>query len=195
LHGGAVRSGTSVNDSNMNNSHPIIIAGFMGSGKTTVADALARMLNCSSVDLDEAITASSGRTPRTIIEQDGEQSFREKETRILHDILQSGAARVIALGGGAWTLERNRDLISKYGGITVWLDVPFELCWERILASKAERPLAPDLPQTQMLYAERRAHYALAQLHVEVATNKSPDEIAAEIGEALQSRNHLISRH
>jgi shikimate kinase len=179
----------------MKNRRPIIIAGFMGSGKTTVAGALARMLNCSSVDLDQAITAGSGRTPRTIIEQDGEQSFREIETHILHDVLQSGAAPVIALGGGSWTLQRNRDLISEYGGITVWLDVPFELCWERILTSKAERPLAPDLPQTQMLYAERRPHYALAQLHVEVAMNKSADEIAAEIVEALQSRNHLISRH
>jgi shikimate kinase len=177
----------------MNTIRPIIIAGFMGSGKTTVAGALALLLNCSSVDLDEAITSSNGRTPGTIIEQDGEQSFRETETRSLHDVLQSGASCVIALGGGAWTLQRNRDLISEYGGITIWLDVPFELCWERIVASKAERPLAPDLPQTQMLYAERRPHYALAQLHVEVDPNKSTDEIAAEIVEALQSRNHLVS--
>ncbi|MDQ2936122.1 MAG: shikimate kinase [Acidobacteriota bacterium] len=171
----------------MDKLRPIIIAGFMGSGKTTVAQALARMLNRSLVDLDQEITASSGRTPGTIIEQDGEQSFREIETRILHDVLQSGAARVIALGGGAWTLQRNRDLISEYGGITIWLDVPFELCWERILASKAERPLAPDLPQTQMLYAERRPHYALAQLHVEVDMNKSTDEIVAEIVEACRT--------
>ncbi len=171
----------------MDRLRPIIIAGFMGSGKTTVAQALARMLNRSLVDLDQEITASSGRTPGTIIEQDGEQSFREIETRILHDVLQSGAARVIALGGGAWTLQRNRDLISEYGGITIWLDVPFELCWERILASKAERPLAPDLPQTQMLYAERRPHYALAQLHVEVDMNKSTDEIVAEIVEACRT--------
>lgn len=177
----------------MNKLRPIIIAGFMGSGKTTVAEALARMLNCSSVDLDQAITTSSGRTPGTIIGQEGEQWFREIETLTLHDILQTGAMRVIALGGGAWTLQRNRDLISEYGGLTFWLDAPFELCWERILASKGERPLAPDLPRTQMLYAERRPHYALAQLHVEAATNKSANEIAAEIIEALESLDHSIS--
>lgn len=165
----------------------------MGSGKTTVAGTLARMLNCSSVDLDQVITASSGRTPKVIIEQDGEQSFREIETRSLQDVLRSSTRLVIALGGGAWTLQRNRDLISKYGGITIWLDVPFKLCWKRILATKAERPLAPDLPQAQMLYAERRPHYALAQLHVEVATNESTDEIAAEIVEALGSRDYKSS--
>lgn len=177
----------------MNNSRPIVIAGFMGSGKTTVAGALARLLNCSSIDLDQVITTSSGRTPGVIIEQDGEQSFREIETSTLKDVLKRSTALVIALGGGAWTLQRNRDLISECGGITVWLDVPLELCWERILATKAERPLAPDLPQTRALYAERRPLYALAQLHIEVATNQSTDEIAAEIVEALRIRDHKTS--
>ncbi|MDQ6653078.1 MAG: AAA family ATPase [Acidobacteriota bacterium] len=173
----------------MSNSRAIIITGFMGSGKTTVAEALARMLKCSSVDLDQGITASDGRTPKDIIEQDGEQSFREVETRSLQDVLQSSATRVIALGGGAWTLERNRDLISEYGGITVWLDVPFEICWERILASRGERPLAPDRHRAQMLYAERRPNYARAQLHVVVSHEKSAEDISAEIAEELRTRN------
>ncbi len=172
----------------MSNRRPIIIAGFMGSGKTTVAEALARLLNWSSVDLDQVITASNGRTPKDIIEQDGEQSFREVETRSLQDFLRSGATRVIALGGGAWTLQRNRDLISQYGGITVWLDVPFELCWERILASRGERPLAPDRHLAQMLYDKRRPHYALAQLHVVVSRNKSAEDISGEIAEELRTR-------
>jgi shikimate kinase len=172
----------------MSNSQPIIIAGFMGSGKTTVAEALARMLNCSSVDLDQAITASNGRTPKDIIEQDGEQSFREIETRSLQDVLRSGATHVIALGGGAWTLQRNRDLIAEYGGITVWLDVPFELCWERILATGGERPLAPDRHRAQMLYDERRPHYALAKLRVVVSAKRSIEDVSAEIVEELQTQ-------
>jgi shikimate kinase len=169
----------------MNNSRPIIIAGFMGSGKTTVAKTLARMLNAPSIDLDQVIMASTGRTPKDIIEQDGEQSFREIETRNLQDILQNGATQVISLGGGAWTLPRNRDLISKYGGFTIWLDVPFELCWERISATGGERPLAPDRHRAQRLYDERRPHYALAQLHVVVTRNKSIENISAEITKQL----------
>lgn len=178
-----------VNDNKMLNKRPIVIAGFMGSGKTAVAAALAHRLNGSSVDLDEQIKVSNGRSPKDIIEQDGEQSFREVETRSLQDVLHGRAARVIALGGGAWTLQRNRDLISKHGGITVWLDVPFELCWERISATKGERPLAPDRHRAEMLYDERRAHYALAQLHVVVSENKSLEDISAEITEGLRMRN------
>ncbi len=161
----------------------------MGSGKTAVAEALARQLNCSSVDLDQQITVSNGRSPKDIIEQDGEQSFREIETRSLQDVLQRSATRVIALGGGAWTLQGNRDLISEHGGITVWLDVPFELCWERILATRGERPLASGRHRAQMLYDERRPHYALAQLHVVVTANKSIEDISAQIAEELRMRN------
>ena len=173
----------------MSNRRPIVITGFMGSGKTSVAEALARALNCSPVDLDQQITVSNGRSPKDIIEEDGEQMFREIETRSLQDVLQSRATRVIALGGGAWTLQRNRDLISEYSGITVWLDVPFELCWARILANKGQRPLAPDRHRAQMLYDERRPHYALAQLHVVVSPNKSIEDISAQIAEELRTRD------
>jgi shikimate kinase len=173
----------------MRSDPPIIIAGFMGSGKTTVAESLARKLHCSAVDLDQAITVSTGRTPKVIIEEDGEKSFREIETRSLQDTLQNRSTGIIALGGGAWTLQRNRDLINEHGGITVWLDAPFELCWERILATGGGRPLATDLRQAQQLYAERRSNYALAQLHVAVTADKSTEEISAEIAEALPGRN------
>lgn len=164
----------------MNSSRLIIITGFMGSGKTTVARALGRSIGCELIDVDHVIAEQEGRTAREIIEQDGEESFREIETRVLREILENGPMGVIALGGGAWTLERNRDLINRHGCVTVWLDAPFELCWERILISGGTRPLARDEGQARMLYAERRPRYALAQLHVRVG-DKSADEISAEI--------------
>lgn len=172
----------------MSDNPPIIITGFMGSGKSTVAEMLAHVLNRSAIDLDQVITATNARTPREIIVQDGEETFREIETQRLKDVLKSSSGDVIALGGGAWTLPRNRGLINEYSGITVWLDAPFELCWERILASRNEHPLAPNQRQARILYVERRPQYALAQLHVEVGGSKSIDEISAEIVEALQAR-------
>ncbi|MBA3569272.1 MAG: hypothetical protein H0W28_07985 [Pyrinomonadaceae bacterium] len=42
---------------------------------------------------------------------------------------QNNAAGVIALGGGAWTLPGNRNLIASASGTSVWLDAPFNLCW------------------------------------------------------------------
>lgn len=169
----------------MNNSRHIIITGFMGSGKTTIGRGLALLLGCEMLDLDHVIAEREGRTAREIIEQDGEQSFREVETRILQEVLENSPRGVIALGGGAWTLERNRILINRHGCATVWLDAPFELCWERILSSGSSRPLARDEGQARKLYAERRPQYALAKLPIRLVANRSTDEISAEIAERL----------
>ena len=76
--------------------------------------------------------------------------------------------------------------MNKHGCVTVWLDAPFELCWERILISGGSRPLARDEGQARMLYAERRPQYALAELPVRVVANKSTDEISAEIAARLR---------
>ena len=162
----------------------------MGSGKTTIARGLARVLGCEMLDLDHVIAERQERTAREIIEQDGEESFREVETRILREVLENSPIAVIALGGGAWTLERNRNLINKRGCVTVWLDAPFELCWERILLSGSSRPLARDEGQARMLYLERRPQYALAKLPVRLVANRSTDEISAEIAERLRASDN-----
>src|SRR6266404_1916235 len=122
----------------------IVILGFMGCGKTTVAKELARQLDCSFVDLDSFITERYRRSPAEIIQKDGEDSFREIETLALRDVLQDKHARIIALGGGTWTIPANRTLIALHDCLSVWLDAPFELCWERINAGETVRPLAPD---------------------------------------------------
>jgi shikimate kinase len=168
----------------MNSSHHIIITGFMGSGKTTVARSLAQLLGRELVDLDEVIAEQEGRTAKELIEQDGEDSFREIETRILREVLERSLPGVIALGGGAWTLDRNQNLIDDARGITVWLDAPFDLCWERIHSSGGGRPLARDEGQARILYAERRPLYALAKLHVRIE-DKDADSISAEIAQTL----------
>jgi shikimate kinase len=166
---------------------PIVLTGFMSSGKTTVAAALGKRLACSAIDLDDVVTAAEGRTPKEIIEQNGEDAFREAETRLLHEILTAETATVIALGGGAWIVGRNRELIGRNKGISVWLDAPFELCWKRIPAGGGERPLARGHDEARNLYQQRQPYYALAQIRVEVA-DKSIEEIAEEIAAAVSLR-------
>ena len=170
------------------NSERIVITGFMASGKTAVAQALGRILNCRAIDLDERIAARVERTPKEIIEQDGEPVFREIETRLLREVLQDPEARVIALGGGAWTLRRNRELIAQHHGFTVWLDVPFELCWQRMTESGSERPLARDRASALDLYNQRRPVYELTSLCISVSAERHIDDLAAEISQAILQR-------
>ena len=160
---------------------PIIIAGFMGAGKTAVAAALARRLTCEMIDLDRFIEERVGRCAQAIIDEEGEPRFRELESERLREALEMDGARVIALGGGAWTIERNRALIKERGGFTVWLDVPFDLCWRRIRSTGGTRPLARDEAQARELYQARRPLYALAELHVEADERSSVKKLAARI--------------
>ena len=156
----------------------------MGTGKTTVARELGRKLNCLAVDLDELITRREGRSPNEIIEQDGEEKFRELETQMLCEVLGAGP-RVIAVGGGAWTIAANRQVIAEHEAITVWLDAPFELCWKRIEAGAEVRPLARSRELAERLYSERRPVYELAATRVVVSENENAEEIATTIIHSL----------
>lgn len=159
----------------------IILIGFMCAGKTIVAASLASLLECRAIDLDDLITRREGRSISALINEDGEATFREAETRALVDALADETARVIALGGGTWTLERNRALIKERNCLTVWLNAPFELCWRRIESDTEERPLARDKEQARRLFDERKAIYALAAMRFEIDEQMPADEVAAEI--------------
>ena len=166
----------------------IVITGFMAAGKTTVARALARRLSAAFVDLYELIVAREGRTVPELIEEEGEARFREAEAGALLEALRTEAEHgvVIALGGGAWTVERNRALIAEHGATTVWLDAPFELCWQRIMlgaqdASATVRPLARSREQALALYDARQTCYGLAHLRVPADAARTADDLAHEI--------------
>lgn len=165
---------------------PFIITGFMGAGKTTVGRALARLLGETFIDLDDAVKEFEGRGPRELIDEEGEEFFREAETRALRRVLEEGRARVVATGGGAWTLARNRELVAAHGCLSVWLDAPFELCLRRIEdeGGRQSRPFARDAERARALYEQRLAAYRRADLRVAVGPGAGAGELAAEIASA-----------
>ena len=153
----------------------------MGCGKSEVARVLAKRLGVKMLDLDEMITLETGRTPARLIDEDGEPAFRQVETSTLATLLRNKSADVIALGGGAWIQNRNRDLLSEAGAITIWLDTPFEICWTRIESDPEDRPLGRTKKQAYELYQRRLPIYSLAAVRTEATANDTPDEIAMKI--------------
>src|SRR5512143_1730792 len=88
----------------------VYLVGFMGAGKTCVGRRLAEMLSCGFIDLDDRIEENAGRSIRDIFARQGEPFFRTLETEEL-DQVSALSGQVVALGGGAFCLERNREIV------------------------------------------------------------------------------------
>ncbi|MEP6901668.1 MAG: shikimate kinase [Actinomycetota bacterium] len=172
----------------MNNEKRIILTGFMGVGKSTVAKHLAYLLECERIDLDGVIQQNEHRTIAEIIEQEGIEKFRQIETGNLQQILEADA-KIIALGGGAWTITENRRLIKSHNFTTVWLESTFEHCWLNIAASKRVRPLAQNKTAAFRLFEERQRIYCLADWHFIIRPELNSYEIAKQIAEEVFSFN------
>ncbi len=164
----------------------LFLVGFMASGKTTVGHALAARLGVPFVDLDKEIITAAGCTIAEMIVQQGEAAFRQLETECLRQAITREAV-VIALGGGAFTQSVNRDLIAQ-AGVSIWLDAPFALCWERIQRDAVVRPLAPTADEARTRFLQRIPIYEQAEIRVQIQKDSFPERIADDIFAHLQQR-------
>ncbi len=157
----------------------IYLVGFMGCGKSTVGRALAERLGWAFADLDEEIERRAGTPIAEIFERDGEPRFRELEHETFVEQLQlahRGRARVIAMGGGAFAEERNREHV-EHQGVSIWLDCRIEKLWDRV-GQSSTRPLARDRAQFEGLFERRLPSYQSADFTVIVDTDDAGDLVA-----------------
>jgi len=163
----------------------VVLTGFMGVGKSTVAKVLASRIKFERLDVDWTIERKTGKTIAHLIEGEGIERYREIESEALGEVLQRAKRAVIALGGGAWTIERNRNLIREHGCASIWLEATFDHCWANIRNSKRVRPLARDKESARKLFEERRSLYCLADWHFVLQPGLSSADIAAQIAEQV----------
>jgi shikimate kinase len=169
----------------------VFLVGFMGAGKSSVGRALGQRLNWIFEDLDDRIVAREGRSVPKIFRDSGESAFRRAEHAALRhvlDELQGGAAKVVALGGGAFVQRENAALLKASGVPTVFLDAPVEELWQRCCTqatqADTERPLLQNMDQFRKLHETRRQSYSKASLKVQTGSRPIED-VAAEIAKLL----------
>lgn len=159
----------------------IILIGFMGSGKSEVAQKLSQKLNLPFIDMDELVLRKSGRKDiNEIFESSGELYFRELEEDVARE-LQILEEAVIATGGG---IVLNRIIIkclkNRQRDAMVWLDTKFATICERLKNDKT-RPLFKDLKDAKRLYKMRKPLYENYGDIVIKTDNKSIENITSEI--------------
>jgi shikimate kinase len=159
----------------------IYLVGFMAAGKSTVARSLAARLGWRAEDIDELIEARERRTVSEIFARHGEPYFRAVEREILRLLLPLRHV-VVATGGGTFMDADNRTAMNM-DGLSIWLDVPFDLLLTRLPAD-GRRPLAADRARMERLFALRRTAYTQAHMHIE-AGSAGADAIAELIFERI----------
>lgn len=170
----------------------VVLVGMMGSGKTAVGTALARLLGAPFLDSDAEIEIAADRTIAEIFDRDGEAFFREKETQVISRLLDEECG-ILSTGGGAYLSERNRRIISDKG-VAVWLRADQELLWSRVRHKNTRPLLRTKNPRETLrqLCAQREPNYALAELTVETSREYSVNQMADKVVAALLSRPDVL---
>ncbi|MGA2096531.1 MAG: shikimate kinase [Candidatus Acidiferrum sp.] len=160
----------------------LCLAGFMGSGKTTVGTLLARQLAWRFVDLDERIEQSAGLTIPQMFERLGEPGFRQIEADQLRAALGRAAelkeSTILALGGGTYAQPGCPEFLRNSGVPVLWLDSPVEVLLARCMTMTG-RPLFRDEASFRALYGQRLPSYQLADFRVD--SSGDPSQVVAEI--------------
>ena len=170
------------------NTDKIYLVGFMASGKSTIARALAARLRWRWEDVDHLIEARERLTIAEIFARHGEPYFRAAEREILK-VLQPLRHVVVATGGGTFADPENRAAIN-FDGVSVWIDLPLADLIPRIPLD-GRRPLASDRAQLERLYAARVDAYRMA--HARVNASRVPTQVVVDrILEALDQLPSLV---
>lgn len=168
-------------------SQNILLVGFMGTGKTSVAEYLSRALSLDEVDTDRLITERTGESIPETFRKHGEAYFRDLETQTLRSLV--GRNRLIVSCGGGITLRaENVDLMRKIG-VTVWLTASPETVYERVRENR-DRPLLNghmNIPYIAKLMEERLSRYERAA-QIKVPTDgRTVAEVCALLTEKVSA--------
>jgi shikimate kinase len=167
----------------------VILIGLRGSGKSSVAELLAKRLGWVHVDTDELVEQQAGCSIREIFERHGEVHFRTLETQALEQVAR-GQRQVISVGGGAILAEHNRRLL-RGAGVCIWLTAPPEELHRRLLADARTASLRPpltDLPgleEMRQSLQTREPWYAATADHAVDTSGRTIAEVAAAVVELV----------
>lgn len=162
----------------------IFLCGFMGCGKTTVGEILAKKLGLPLIDTDAYIVEQEGKSIPDIFAQDGEPYFRKKEAKAIRTLCTQNA--VISCGGGAMLNPDSADYARKNGAV-VLLDESFDTCYGRIQGD-TNRPIVQRSTREELhqLFDKRSGTYRAHASHV-IPGGVSPEEMAERIMAAVNA--------
>ena len=166
----------------------IYLIGYMGSGKTTIGQLLAKKLGYDFVDFDQFISQKENLSISDIFKSKGEIYFRKKEASYLKEILEETTSKkIVSLGGGTPCYGTNLQEIKDSGVTSIYLNVPVAQLTDRLWSAKDERPLIANQESKAALEDFVRKHMFERGFYYNQASNviKVQDQSEAEIVEEI----------
>lgn len=171
--------------------YPIIILGYMGSGKSSIAKNLAEKLKLNWIDLDKEIEISENMKISNIFKFKGEIEFRKIENIILIDVLKSSSKSVISLGGGTPCYYNNMELINKSSKNNFYINTSNKILSQRLYNNRMNRPIISQIDSLNSMKEfvskhlfERIHFYNMANYKIN-SNNKNISEISKNIIEII----------
>ena len=160
----------------------LVLIGYRGTGKSTVARLLSQQLGRDVVSLDQEIVRDVGRSIPEIVAEHGWPHFRDIEAAVTRRV----AARdglIIDAGGGVILRRENVDAL-RHHGMLVWLRASVPVIVARIQAGTERPALTAGKSFTEEVEAvlrERTPLYEAAAHHQVETDGRSPEDVAAEV--------------
>lgn len=154
----------------------LILVGYAGSGKSSLAKRLSKALGVGYVDTDTLVEQSVGATVADIFHYEGEEYFRRAERGVLESLVAEGYNGIVATGGGLPTWRDNMERLNGMG-TTIYLQRSPEQILSRLSAyGREKRPMFRGKSDEELLQfmrvhiAEREPYYAKANVVVDCNT-------------------------
>ena len=158
----------------------IFLIGMMACSKSETGPKLAKFLKYKYVDLDSFVEKLAKKSINQIFNDQGEEYFREIETKCLKETIKIPSL-VISTGGGIVVKPENWGILRQ--GIIIWIDTNKEIAIQRLKNDIENRPLlhGADLNNLYIsIFHSRKNLYSQADLRIEVS-NENADEVAKKI--------------
>ncbi|QEZ89739.1 shikimate kinase [Aliarcobacter cibarius] len=168
----------------------IILIGFMGVGKGTIARALVKESSMFAIDTDDLIESMENRKIKKIFASDGEPYFRNLEKKTALWLEGNVKNTIISTGGGFFKQENIQNI-----GTIVYLKSSFEGILKRIKKSPNaknklnKRPLLKNKKDALKLFNDRNSQYEKVANVVVDVENKDIDLIVKEILGIINENN------
>ncbi|KAF2506444.1 shikimate kinase [Flavobacterium foetidum] len=168
----------------------IVLLGYMGCGKSTIAQNLSKITNVPFLDLDKCIEKKANLSINEIFEKYGEIYFRKLEHEMFVELLQSDQKTIIGLGGGTPCYANNHELLQDQNVISIYLKASIDTLYNRLIHNKSKRPLIANMNEEEMRefiakhLFDRSFYYNHAQ-HKLVVDGRTVEETVNDILEIL----------